>query len=51
MALIWAWASDGLLRGTRWPFIYIGAVITVSSEILLVVTTSPRRLLTSTALL
>jgi MFS transporter, ACS family, pantothenate transporter len=32
MALVWAWLSDGLFRGARWPFIYIGAVITVSSK-------------------
>jgi D-alanyl-lipoteichoic acid acyltransferase DltB (MBOAT superfamily) len=29
MALTWAWLSDGLCRGARWPFVYIGAVITV----------------------
>lgn len=32
MALIWGWLSDGPCRGARWPFIYIGAVITVSRE-------------------
>lgn len=30
MALVWAWVSDGPCRGARWPFIYIGAVTTVS---------------------
>jgi hypothetical protein len=30
MALSWAWLSDGPLKGARWPFIYAGAVITVS---------------------
>jgi ACS family pantothenate transporter-like MFS transporter len=30
MALIWGWLSDGPCRGARWPFIYAGAVITVS---------------------
>lgn len=29
-ALAMAWLSDGFARGRRWPFIYIGAVITVS---------------------
>jgi hypothetical protein len=51
MALIWAWVSDGLLRGTRWPFIYIGAVITVSYEVLHDAIISSSQLLTSTALL
>lgn len=31
MALTWAWLSDGPFRGARWPFIYAGAVIAVSS--------------------
>ncbi|KAF3390692.1 Pantothenate transporter liz1 [Talaromyces pinophilus] len=35
MALIWGWLSDGLCRGARWPFIYIGAVITLLFSILL----------------
>ncbi|OKL61245.1 hypothetical protein UA08_03113 [Talaromyces atroroseus] len=35
MALIWAWLSDGVLRGARWPFIYIGAVITLLFSVLL----------------
>lgn len=30
MALTWAWISDGVFRGRRWPFIYGGAVVTVS---------------------
>lgn len=34
MALIWGWASDGPCHGVRWPFIYVGAAITVSSWIL-----------------
>ncbi|KAB5551072.1 major facilitator superfamily domain-containing protein [Coniochaeta sp. 2T2.1] len=29
MALTWAWLSDGVLRGRRWPFIYLGAAITL----------------------
>jgi ACS family pantothenate transporter-like MFS transporter len=36
MALIWGWLSDGPCRGARWPFIYAGAVITVSQFALLV---------------
>ncbi|KAH6874393.1 major facilitator superfamily domain-containing protein [Thelonectria olida] len=35
MALIWAWLSDGPLQGTRWPFIYAGAVLTLTFDILL----------------
>ncbi|EEA23625.1 hypothetical protein EYB25_006348 [Talaromyces marneffei] len=35
MALIWGWLSDGVCRGARWPFIYIGAVITLLFSILL----------------
>ncbi|WVQ82938.1 hypothetical protein IAT38_005074 [Cryptococcus sp. DSM 104549] len=27
MAASWAWMSDGPLRGSRWPFFYIGAVL------------------------
>lgn len=29
MAFLWGWASDGPLRGRRYPFIYAGAVINV----------------------
>ena len=29
VALTWGWLSDGPCRGARWPFIYIGAAITV----------------------
>lgn len=29
VALSWGWLSDGC-RGIRWPFIYAGAIITVS---------------------
>ncbi|TVY45481.1 Pantothenate transporter [Lachnellula occidentalis] len=28
MAFVWGWLSDGPCRGARWPFIYLGAVIT-----------------------
>ncbi|OQE24638.1 hypothetical protein PENSTE_c007G09645 [Penicillium steckii] len=35
MGLIWAWVSDGPCRGARWPFIYIGAVITLIISTLL----------------
>ncbi|KAJ0118256.1 hypothetical protein J7T55_009039 [Diaporthe amygdali] len=35
MALIWGWASDGPCHGVRWPFIYIGAAITLIFSILL----------------
>jgi len=28
-AASWAWLSDGLLKGLRWPFIFLGAVITI----------------------
>lgn len=31
MALFWGWLSDGPLKGLRWPFIYAGAIIAVSS--------------------
>jgi ACS family pantothenate transporter-like MFS transporter len=29
VAILYAWLSDGPFRGRRWPFIYLGAVITV----------------------
>ncbi|WVQ72198.1 hypothetical protein IAR50_001744 [Cryptococcus sp. DSM 104548] len=29
MAASWAWISDGILRGNRWVFVYIGAVIAI----------------------
>ncbi|TYJ53785.1 hypothetical protein B9479_005545 [Cryptococcus floricola] len=29
MAASWAWLSDGALRGNRWIFVYIGAVIAI----------------------
>ncbi|KAH8659763.1 allantoate permease [Xylariales sp. PMI_506] len=29
MGLIWAWLSDGPCRGSRWPFIQIGAVVSL----------------------
>jgi ACS family pantothenate transporter-like MFS transporter len=29
VAFTWGWLSDGPCRGARWPFIYVGAVITV----------------------
>jgi ACS family pantothenate transporter-like MFS transporter len=32
VAITWAWLSDGPCRGARWPFIYIGAALTVSSQ-------------------
>lgn len=31
MALTWGWLSDGPFKGRRYPFIYLGAVITVSA--------------------
>ncbi|KAJ3546017.1 hypothetical protein NM208_g2219 [Fusarium decemcellulare] len=34
MAFIWGWLSDGPLQGTRWPFIYAGALITLFFNIL-----------------
>lgn len=34
MALVWGWLSDGPLHGSRWPFIYAGAITTVSFELL-----------------
>ncbi len=30
MAFVWGWLSDGPFRGARYPFIYLGAVLTVS---------------------
>ncbi|KAH8905231.1 MFS general substrate transporter [Coniochaeta sp. PMI_546] len=35
MALTWAWLSDGLLKGKRWPFIYLGAAINLVFCVLL----------------
>ena len=35
MAASWAWLSDGALKGRRWPFIYLGAVLTLIFSILL----------------
>ncbi|EFX04399.1 major facilitator superfamily transporter [Grosmannia clavigera kw1407] len=35
MSLIWGWLSDGPLKGARWPFIYIGAVITLIFSVVL----------------
>jgi ACS family pantothenate transporter-like MFS transporter len=35
MALIWGWLTDGPLRGRRYPFIYAGAVISVSSLVVM----------------
>jgi ACS family pantothenate transporter-like MFS transporter len=32
MAFVWGCLSDGPCRGARWPFIYFGAVLTVSSK-------------------
>jgi len=32
IAFLWGWLSDGPCRGARWPFIYAGAVITVSTK-------------------
>ncbi|WVQ72199.1 hypothetical protein IAR50_001745 [Cryptococcus sp. DSM 104548] len=29
MAASWAWLSDGFLRGNRWVFVYVGAVISI----------------------
>lgn len=37
MSLSWAWLSDGPFRGRRWPFIFLGAALNVSS-----LTLSPR---------
>ncbi|KAL7419497.1 hypothetical protein Q5752_005408 [Cryptotrichosporon argae] len=33
VGLLQAWLSDGVFRGRRWPFIYIGAVITIAIAI------------------
>lgn len=35
MSLVWAWLSDGPLRGARYPFIYLGAFITLIVSVLL----------------
>ncbi|KAK7417425.1 hypothetical protein QQX98_004544 [Neonectria punicea] len=35
MALVWAWLSDGPLRGRRWPFMYAGSIITLIFVVLL----------------
>lgn len=35
MSLVWAWLSDGPLRGRRYPFIYLGAFITLIFSVLL----------------
>ncbi|KAJ5714034.1 allantoate permease [Penicillium malachiteum] len=35
MAFIWGWLSDGPFRGSRWPFIYIGAVVTIIFDVVL----------------
>ena len=35
MAIFWGWLSDGPLKGARWPFLYIGAAITIIFNILL----------------
>jgi len=35
MAMTWAWLSDGVLKGRRWPFIYLGAIITLVFSVLL----------------
>ncbi|KAJ5369187.1 major facilitator superfamily domain-containing protein, partial [Penicillium cataractarum] len=29
IAFIWGWLSDGPCRGSRWPFVYVGAVISI----------------------
>ncbi|KAM5349686.1 hypothetical protein ACJ41O_006191 [Fusarium nematophilum] len=34
-ALIWGWLSDGPFGGRRWPFIYLGALISLSFHITL----------------
>lgn len=33
MSLLWGWLSDGPCRGARWPFIYLGAVMTLAFSI------------------
>ncbi|WRT70038.1 uncharacterized protein IL334_007032 [Kwoniella shivajii] len=35
MALIWAWLSDGPLRGRRWPFLYAGSVYVIMMALIL----------------
>ncbi|KAH7131542.1 major facilitator superfamily domain-containing protein [Dactylonectria estremocensis] len=35
VALSWAWLSDGLAKGRRYPFIYAGAVITLIFTVIL----------------
>ncbi|TAQ87676.1 hypothetical protein B7494_g3976 [Chlorociboria aeruginascens] len=35
VAATWAWISDGWLRGSRWPFIYIGAAMTLLFSVLM----------------
>ncbi|KAF5569534.1 transporter [Fusarium phyllophilum] len=35
MALTWGWLSDGPLQGARWPFIYVGAILIIVFNILL----------------
>ncbi|KAL2075029.1 hypothetical protein VTL71DRAFT_8809 [Oculimacula yallundae] len=35
MALSWAWLSDGIFRGRRYPFIYLGAVLNLIFAILM----------------
>ncbi|KAG6364809.1 hypothetical protein INS49_006413 [Diaporthe citri] len=35
MSLLWGWASDGPCHGIRWPFIYVGAAITLLFSVLL----------------
>ncbi|KUJ08112.1 allantoate permease, partial [Mollisia scopiformis] len=35
MAFVWAWLSDGPLRGARYPFIYAGAVMTLVFSIVM----------------
>ncbi|KAK3377255.1 allantoate permease [Lasiosphaeria ovina] len=35
VALTWGWLSDGPFRGARWPFIYAGALITLTFSIIL----------------
>ncbi|KAJ6171089.1 hypothetical protein N7470_000156 [Penicillium chermesinum] len=35
VAFIWGWLSDGPFKGSRWPFIYLGAVMTLIFVVLL----------------
>ncbi|KAM5354784.1 hypothetical protein ACJ41O_001430 [Fusarium nematophilum] len=35
MSLSWAWISDGPCKGARWPFVYIGAVVTLILHVVL----------------